>query len=147
MKKALLILGMCLTVFTAMAQDTEKLLKDYLQVKEALVESDMKAAAAAIQTFSETLNADADLQKGSLKKASDKLAKAGNLEQQRAAFADVSIAIWELVQQSNDLSADVYYQYCPMKKAYWLSAEPAIRNPYYGAKMLACGSVKDKKLK
>ena len=80
MKKALLILGMCLTVFTAMAQDTEKLLKDYLQVKEALVESDMKAAAAAIQTFSETLNADADLQKGSLKKASDKLAKAGNLE-------------------------------------------------------------------
>jgi hypothetical protein len=33
-------------------------------------------------------------------------------------------------------------QYCPMKKASWLSDSKDIRNPYYGANMLDCGSVK-----
>lgn len=35
----------------------------------------------------------------------------------------------------------VYYQYCPMKKAYWLSMEKEIKNPYYGSSMLTCGKV------
>jgi len=30
-----------------------------------------------------------------------------------------------------------------MKDAYWLSNETAIKNPYYGSRMLTCGSVKD----
>ena len=43
-----------------------------------------------------------------------------------------------------DLHQDtVYLQYCPMKKAYWMSAEQEIRNPYYGKSMLTCGTVKD----
>ena len=37
--------------------------------------------------------------------------------------------------------APVYKAYCPMKKAYWLSAEKEIKNPYYGSAMLSCGSV------
>ncbi|RYF85874.1 MAG: DUF3347 domain-containing protein, partial [Chitinophagaceae bacterium] len=35
----------------------------------------------------------------------------------------------------------VYVQYCPMKKATWLSSEKQIRNPYYGSSMLTCGEV------
>ncbi len=145
--KTLLMIMSCWSIFTIHAQDTGKLLKEYLEVKDALVNSDGKAAAAAIKTFSETLAAEASLQKSEIAKATAKLAKANDLEKQRAAFADVSTAMLQLVQKAGELPADVYYQYCPMKKAYWLSAEPDIKNPYYGAQMLTCGSVKDKKLK
>jgi len=31
-----------------------------------------------------------------------------------------------------------------MKKAYWLSAEAKIKNPYFGNQMPDCGSVKNK---
>jgi len=42
------------------------------------------------------------------------------------------------------LTADpVYYTYCPMKKAYWLSSEPTIKNPYFGNAMLTCGKVEE----
>lgn len=128
-------------------QDTGKLLKAYLQVKDALVNSDEKVATAAIKVFSETLAAEADLQKTDIAKATAKLAKANDLEKQRVAFADVSTAMWQLAEKAGELPADVYYQYCPMKKAYWLSTEPDIKNPYYGSKMLTCGSVKEKKIK
>ena len=41
----------------------------------------------------------------------------------------------------------IYYQYCPMafndKGAYWLSKSRDIKNPYFGDKMLNCGSVED----
>lgn len=30
--------------------------------------------------------------------------------------------------------------YCPMADASWIQAAPELRNPYYGAKMLTCGS-------
>jgi hypothetical protein len=30
-----------------------------------------------------------------------------------------------------------------MKKSYWLSADEAIKNPYYGNMMLTCGKVSE----
>jgi len=41
----------------------------------------------------------------------------------------------------------VYYDYCPMafdnKGGFWLSEQKAIANPYFGKKMMTCGSVKE----
>ncbi|MBA4058359.1 MAG: hypothetical protein C0490_26815, partial [Marivirga sp.] len=41
----------------------------------------------------------------------------------------------------------LYLEYCPMANnnegAYWLSNEKEIKNPYFGDKMLKCGSVKE----
>lgn len=34
-------------------------------------------------------------------------------------------------------------QFCPMKNASWLSDSKEVCNPYYGDKMLTCGSVKE----
>ena len=31
-----------------------------------------------------------------------------------------------------------------MKKAYWVSQESEIKNPYYGSSMLSCGKVIEK---
>ncbi len=37
----------------------------------------------------------------------------------------------------------IYVYYCPMVDASWLQKEEGTRNPYYGAKMLKCGSVRE----
>jgi hypothetical protein len=71
------------------------------------------------------------------------MAKTTDLEKQRVAFADVSTTIWAAAKSQKWNNPELFYQYCPMKKAYWLSTESAIKNPYYGSKMLACGSVKE----
>jgi hypothetical protein len=76
-----------------------------------------------------------------LLKATEKLSKASDLEKQRTAFNDVSTAMWKLVKVSDKVNEAVYYQYCPMKKAYWVSNEKEIKNPYYGPSMLTCGKV------
>jgi len=43
-------------------------------------------------------------------------------------------------------SGNIYKDFCPMALdggAYWLSSEKNILNPYYGDKMLKCGTVKE----
>ena len=66
-----------------------------------------------------------------------------DIEKQRNAFAKISPAIWKMVKASDALNGTYYYQYCPMRKAYWVSRDKSIENPYYGASMLSCGSVKE----
>ncbi len=148
MKKSFLFMVTLLFGYAVSAQDTEKLLSSYLSVKDALVSSDNQTSSKAIANFLESVKIDkAFAQKKELLKAAEALQKAEDIEKQRTAFEKVSTIMWDIVKQSDSLTRDVYYQYCPMKKAYWLSGETEIRNPYYGSKMLNCGSVKDKKLK
>ena len=46
------------------------------------------------------------------------------------------------VAKAVKLTGDPIYQaYCPMKKAYWLSSQKDIKNPYFGNAMLTCGEV------
>ncbi|MCC6288356.1 MAG: DUF3347 domain-containing protein [Chitinophagaceae bacterium] len=148
MKKYFLAVTMLLSGYTLFAQDTDKLLSAYLSVKDALVATDSKASAKATGDFVDAIKTGQDFaQKNDLLKAAEAMNKSTDIEKQRRAFEKVSTIMWDVVKQSGTLSRDVYYQYCPMKKAYWLSNEADIKNPYYGAKMLTCGSVKDKKLK
>jgi hypothetical protein len=73
-----------------------------------------------------------------------KMTAAGkDLEKQRIAFAALSVEMYSVVKKEK-LNPEVIYQaYCPMKKMYWLSKEPAIKNPYYGKMMLTCGNLTD----
>jgi len=80
-----------------------------------------------------------------LLKATEKMSKANGIEKQRAVFNDVSTTIWKVVKKADKVEQPVYYQYCPMKKAYWLSKEKEIKNPYYGSSMLTCGNVAETK--
>ena len=140
--KKLLLPVILLLGYSAFAQNTDKLLNEYYSIKGALVNSDARAASAAIAALQQTVKADnAFTQKEALSGAVDKLAKAKAIEKQRAAFNDVSTILWKIVQDSDKVNGTVYYQYCPMKKAYWLSEAPAIKNPYYGSAMLTCGKI------
>lgn len=143
MKKIFFTLAVMLFGFSAFAQNTGNLLNNYIQVKNALVNSDSKASTAAINAFYEVVKGgDNFVQKADLLKATEKLSKAGShLEKQRTAFNEVSTVLWKLVKNADNINSPVYYQFCPMKKAHWLSTEKEIKNPYYGSSMLTCGKV------
>ena len=148
MKTIISIFAAAFMSIAATAQNTSIFLNRYMQVKNALVNSDSKTASMQLDSLKAELEADAPFKtKDSLLNSVQKMAKETELEKQRIAFSDVSLEMWNLVKQSGSLDQDVYYDYCPMKKAYWLSNEAEIKNPYYGSKMLSCGSVKDKVLR
>ncbi|GAB3414389.1 hypothetical protein GCM10027516_04750 [Niabella aquatica] len=131
---------------TAFAQNTDHFLNSYINVKNALVNSDSKNASQAISILYQSVKDERSFElKDALLKATEKLSQASGIEKQRAAFNDVSTIMWKLVKSDNKAGQAVYYQYCPMKKAYWLSKEKEIRNPYYGSSMLTCGKVAETK--
>lgn len=142
MKKTFLSLALMLSGISAFAYDTETLLNNYINLKNALVNSDSKAASEAAATLYQSVKNEGEFtQKAELLQAAEKLSKAGSIEKQRSLLNDVSVAMWKLVDSEETVNQTIYYQYCPMKKSYWLSKEKEIKNPYYGASMLTCGKV------
>lgn len=79
-----------------------------------------------------------------LEKDAALISKTSDPKKQREAFDTLSENIYQLAKVSKQ-EAPVYLQHCPMandgKGANWLSREEAIKNPYYGSKMLTCGKV------
>jgi hypothetical protein len=128
----------------------------YFALKDALVATDGAAAAEQAKTlfaaignvkmdslttaqhtvwmkYQQKLSSDADYIKGSV-----------NTDKQRSHFASLSTNMIEVMKVVKPGKA-VYLEHCPMydggKGGDWLSTEEVIRNPYYGKKMLTCGSV------
>lgn len=68
----------------------------------------------------------------------------GKLEHQREHFAMLSKDINDLIKTFGT-TQKLYQDHCPMydegKSGYWISENKEIRNLYYGAQMLTCGSV------
>lgn len=117
----------------------------YLHLKDALVASNQEDAMKAAAELQKSL---ADVKDG--KMVADevpKLTAATNLDGQRKAFAGVSDMMTMLVKNGKLSTGMLYLEYCPMANnnqgAYWLSNEKEIKNPYFGDKMLKCGSVKE----
>jgi Cu(I)/Ag(I) efflux system membrane fusion protein len=74
------------------------------------------------------------------------LAKADTLEDMRAVFAGLSDAMIEAVDRFSVAGVETVYRlHCPMAfgnvGADWLQADQTTRNPYYGPKILRCGSI------
>ena len=76
-----------------------------------------------------------------------KLANTSELDEQRKLFSTLSNEMATLVKGGKLSMGMLYLEYCPMANgntgAYWLSNETEIKNPYFGDKMLKCGSVKE----
>ena len=79
--------------------------------------------------------------------AAGKLAAAPDLDGQRRIFSALSNEMATLVKGGQLSMGALYLEYCPMANkntgAYWLSNEKEIKNPYFGSKMMKCGSVKE----
>lgn len=141
MKKILSIAALLLSL-TAAAQTKENILPDYYGLKNALVSDDPKQAATYASSLRKDLEKNFPEQK-TLVNQLNGIMTAKSISEQRHRFMEVSTGMYQLVKKEKITSAPVYYQYCPMKKAYWLSAEAAIKNPYYGNEMLTCGKVSE----
>lgn len=132
------------------------LANSYFALKDALVKTDAVAAATQAETFQAAIKT-VDMNKLShdehtiWMKVMSKLAtdatgisKNKDVAKQRVAFASLSNAMYELLKVSK-LDGPIYYQHCPMfnegKGAHWLSKENAVKNPFFGAQMISCGSI------
>lgn len=117
----------------------------YINLKNALVASDFQKA----KSTSESLMKAIQEVKGSQKAQAEmvKVAQSNSLENQRKAFTALSNEMVVLVKTAEISSGELYLEYCPMANGntggYWLSNEKEIRNPYFGDKMMKCGSVKE----
>jgi len=137
------------------AQSLTPLLSDYLKVKDALVADDAKAAATASAQLNKDVTAinmkDIPMAKMNdfmglqtkLEFDSRHISEVTDIAHQREHFASLSQEFYKLQKIVKLNTAPLYYDYCPMKKGYWLSADGTIKNPYYGSKMLGCGRISE----
>ena len=127
-------------------QQLSQLLSTYYNIKNALVTGDANSAASNAELFLKTANT-IDfkvISEGNvhiLSKDAGKISSTKDLKKQREYFVDLSSNMATVAKSLKLGSQPIYLQYCPMKKAAWLSSEKQIRNPYYGSSMLTCGEV------
>ena len=73
------------------------------------------------------------------------LQESDDIEGQRSQFSFLSTAMINTLQAFG-YEDTLYIQHCPMamdnQGADWLSGEEEVKNPYFGDKMMKCGSVK-----
>ncbi|MFD2516924.1 DUF3347 domain-containing protein [Salinimicrobium flavum] len=125
-------------------QNMEAVYNHYVHIKTALVNTNAEEAQNGAKMMTEALQSAGGNEK--VLNAAQKIAQTDDINVQRTTFQDLSAAMENML--SGQLSSgEVYKQFCPMafegKGAYWLSSSEEIRNPYYGDKMLKCGSVRD----
>ena len=129
------------------------ILANYYAVKNALIADDGKIANAQAGELVKTL-ATVSMAKmneeqhkvfmdlsDKIKSNAEQISKNTDVKKQRGYFNDLSNDVFALVKGLKANTNPVYQQYCPMKKAYWLSDNAAVKNPYYGKAMLTCGKV------
>ena len=132
----------------------EAILSDYFNLKDALVNDDAKKAAQAGSKLIVSLKAfDRKTYKGMqqmelIEIIEDATEHAEHIvkspiDHQREHFKTLSKDVADLLAITGTANL-LYEQFCPMydKGSAWLSTSKEVKNPYYGSKMLKCGSVK-----
>ena len=139
------VVAIVFAAISAAAAELPKALVDpYLQVQAALASDKFEPVARnakAIGAVAATLGKDAEVLASTAKKLESAKRHRGRAHcvwrgQRRAvAYAE---------KTKSELGADVRVAYCPMVNKPWLQKDKEIKNPYYGAAMLSCGSFRTK---
>jgi len=132
----------------------QSLFDGYFSLKDALIKGDGSLAATNAGALLNTINAVkmSDLSSeqhtvwmkelNDLKEDVEHISETKDVGHQRDHFRTLSKSVYALMKASKH-ETPVYYQFCPManqgKGAYWLSKDKAVKNPYYGSRMLSCG--------
>lgn len=123
-------------------------LAEYLKIHDALASDradGVVEAAATLRSIAEKRVSAVDERERPLFQAV--VAAAAGLEgddiaKLRAATKPLSVAVDALLRAAGTAGWQLYH--CPMAEGYWIQASEGVRNPYYGAEMLACGGKVDK---
>jgi membrane fusion protein, copper/silver efflux system len=141
----------------AVKQQLNEVLLAYYHLKNALVASHATDAQEMTSYILSALN-NVDVEKMTkeqndffkkytnlLKVDLNSLAKTLEVDAQRAYFHGISTNLKLILTAFQANKQKVYEQHCPMafdnRGASWLSAEKEIKNPYYGSRMMKCGTV------
>jgi len=162
MKTIILIVALIATGFVqkTFAQDStaqylQKVITDYLNVKNALTKDNADSVSAYAKALSanlqiipmEKFSADKheiwDQYYEALINDAKEIGSNAELKHQREHFADLSSTFYKMAKAMEMNTVDLYYQYCRMADAYWISEKSKIVNPYMGKKMPSCGSTKE----
>jgi copper chaperone CopZ len=138
------------------ADQMQAVFASYFDVKNALVNSDSKAAALKATLLAAKLNAikmndlamDVHMVWMKVMKElgtdSKRIADSKKIDEQRKTLIPLTKNIYALMKVAKT-ETPTYYQFCPManggKGANWLSKEKEVENPYYGSEMMNCGKV------
>lgn len=153
MKKYILTFALSLfTIISISAQKTNnanisKLYNQYIAIKNALAADNAdQTSKAALDFIKIAGTVDAKLLSegniNSLRKDATAISEARTIQKQREYFYNLSDNMIAVAKKFKLSDKSVYVQYCPMAEGSWLSNENKIVNPYYGSKMLSCGSIK-----
>ncbi len=131
----------------------------YLLLKDALVASDQQKAAENVNDILDnTEKVDMSLVKDkahiywmeqlkAIQAHGKKIGASEDIEEQRKQFDFLSQALIKSLKVFGVEGDTFYVQHCPMANdndgAAWLSKHEKILNPYFGEKMLTCGTVQD----
>ena len=134
--------------------ESQAILNDYFNLKDALVSDDNAKAKKLGATLATSLgNLDissnfSDTQKTDLKDIIEDAVEhaehisESDIDHQREHFKILSKDVTDMVAITGTENT-LYQQFCPMYDggSAWLSMSKDVKNPYYGSKMLKCGKV------
>lgn len=147
------------TVNEVFQQQIQSLFNSYLALKEGFVATDPGKVKIEANKASEALSkvdmklvtdkahADWMTYQTELTTGLKQIANESDIEKQREYFSTVSNSMYKVIKAYGLGGITAYYEFCPMafndQGGYWLSESEKIRNPYFGDKMLTCGSVEE----
>jgi Cu(I)/Ag(I) efflux system membrane fusion protein len=147
-------------VEAAFQQQLSSVFTSYVSLKDAFVSSDPNKVKAEASSTNQALSkVDMKLLSGAahndwmtyvlpLESSLKEIQSTADIEAQRKAFSTLSDNLYKSIKAYGLGGKEAFYEFCPMafnnEGGYWLSDQEQIRNPYFGDKMLTCGSVKEK---
>jgi hypothetical protein len=147
------------SVDSKVSASIREIIDHYLHVKNALADDNAAEAASGAKAMGSAVSKlDKSLLTAEQKSAFDKdeagiiehagqiAGNASDIKSQRSHFVHLSESVYELVKQFGG-GRPLYHDHCPMARdnqgAMWISEIKDVKNPYFGEKMLTCGTVEE----
>ena len=130
----------------------DSLIPSYLEIQKALAADNLGGAKIAAESYIKALNMQPSFnQKPSIikiKTAVSRIEKSDEIGNARSEFLTLSEEMRSMIDHVGTTgSSPLYLAHCPMafgnKGGSWIQDDETVANPYYGAMMLRCGSIKE----
>ena len=137
----------------------KEIVDHYLNIRNALANDNGSEAASGAKAMENAISkldkslltaeqkAAYDKNEEEMKEHAEHIAKNGDkIEHQRSHFVMMSEVVYDLVKNFG-AGRPLYHDHCPMARnnqgAMWISEMKEVKNPYFGAKMLTCGTIEE----